>query len=104
MKRLSDYHDEDAIELWTDLLEPITAIMSDEEVKKSITPDMKNIDIIKKVLKKHKSEVVTILKRIDDTEITAFNLLSRSIDLVNEIMADEVVMDFLGLSAEKVEE
>ena len=31
MKTLSDYKDEEAIELWADLIDPLTAIFSDKE-------------------------------------------------------------------------
>ena len=36
MKRLSDYKNEDAIELWANMLDPILNIFQDNEVRKCL--------------------------------------------------------------------
>lgn len=94
MKRLSDYHDEDAIELWADLLEPISRIMKNIEIGE----DEASIDIARKVLKTNKEDACKLLLRIDETPITGLNLLVRLVDIINEVVNDKELSDFLGFS------
>ena len=97
MKRLSDYTDEEAIDLWADLLEPITTILKDPEVQslKEEAP----IDIAKGMIALHKSEVTEILLRIDPTPITGLNLIVRVIDIIMEIEESPEIMGFFDSSS-----
>lgn len=96
MKKLSDYKDEEAIELWGDLLEPLTNIISDNEVKELLkTSKLKCAQV---VLKKHKSDAITMLKRIDDSEIDGLNLVLRLTELLAEIGSNEDIKGFFGFA------
>lgn len=102
MKKLSDYTDEEAIEIWGDLLPVIAKIIKDGNIKESF----KNSDgtiadkltIATNILKSNKAEICEILKIIDDTPINAMNVLVRTISFLDELLEDEEVLDFLGLS------
>jgi hypothetical protein len=98
MKRLSDFKDEEAIDLWADLLDPIVAITSDPkiaEIKRSGAPVIK---IAKEILLLHKAEAVEILLRIDPTPITGLNLVARVVDILLELESSPELQGFLGLS------
>lgn len=102
MKKLSDYTDEKAIEIWGDLLPVIAKIIKDGNIKESF----KNADgtmadkltIATNILKTNKTEICELLKIIDDTPINAMNVLIRTISFLDELLENEEVLDFLGLS------
>lgn len=102
MKKLSDYTDEQAIELWGDILPVVVKIIKNGNLKQAI----KNTDgttadkltIATNILKTNKSEICELLKIIDDTPINAMNVLVRTISFLDEILENEEVLDFLGIS------
>lgn len=96
MKKLSDYKGDEAIELWADLLDPLTAIFTDQEIRKIVTSGKPKIEIAKSLLKNYKTEVVEILIRIDPLPIDGLNIIVRLIDLLSEIGSDERIKSFFG--------
>lgn len=101
MKKFSDYKDDDAIDLWADLLEPITKLVQDKEVKKVVTSGKSKIVIAKTLIQGHKKEVIEILQRIDDTPIDGLNLIIRVIDLLSDIGEHEEIKSFFGFADEE---
>lgn len=102
MKRLSDYNGEEAIELWAELFDPMTTILTDDEITDSLksgstTPLMA---IAGMTLKKYPKEVSRILSRIDDDEINGANILTKLIIFLTELMRGDKASAFFG-SAEK---
>ena len=87
--KLSEVKGEKAIEMFADLLEPVSKILSDEEVAESIKNDEPKMQIIKKMLKKHSAEVVEMLAILDDVpveeyEVNFVTLPSKLIELFND--------------------
>lgn len=101
MKTFSDFKGDDAIDLWADLLEPITKVISDPEVKKVVTSGKSKIIIAKELCKGHKQEVTEILQRIDDTPIDGLNLMIRLIDILEDIGEQPEIKSFFGSAAEE---
>lgn len=101
MKRLSDYKDEEAIDLWADLLEPIGNIASDKNIAKIVQSGGNKLNMAKEIIKSHKSEVVEILLRIDDTPLNGLNIVTRLVDILTEIESSPELKDFLGLSEQE---
>ena len=99
MKRLSDYKDEEAIDLWADLLDQIIAIFTDPEVAKMA--GQPPLQIARVIVKNHKTEVTQILLRIDPTPVDGLNVIIRLVDVLNELEASPEIKSFLGLSSEK---
>ena len=58
--KLSDYKNEDAVEVIADIIEPLSVIFTDEEIKN----EKNRMKAIAKALKKYKKEVIQILARI----------------------------------------
>ena len=94
MKRLSDYKGEAAIELWADLLDPLTAILADKDVQASIRGGESTLSKAKTILKSHKADAEKILLTVDPTPIDGLNMIARLVSLVLEIENSEVFADF----------
>jgi len=100
MKKLSDYTGDDAIELWADLLEPLSTILTDENVRDVIQSGDSRLNIAKTILKSHKKEAVTILLRIDPEPINGLNIILRLIALLADIGENEEIKSFFGYAAQ----
>lgn len=92
MAKFSDYKNEDAIELIADIMEPLSVVFTDEEIKN----EKNRMKAIAKALRKYKKEVVEILARIDNVPVENFecNALTLPARLL-EIMNDKDIQDFL---------
>lgn len=100
MRSLSDYQGEEAIELWADLLEPMTAILGDSQIAESVQSGKAYMLIAKDILSLHKKEAVEIMLRIDPEPITGLNILLRLAALVKDIGQNEEVKSFFGYAAQ----
>ena len=96
MKKLSDYKGDEAIELWADLLEPITGILSDKAVADTVKSGKAVLMIAREVLKTHKNDAAKILLRIDNSPLDGLNILLRLAELIKEISESEELKSFFG--------
>lgn len=95
MKKLSDYQGEEAIELYADLIEPISAIFTDDEIKEMRkTKGVSMLNIASVALKKHPKEIENILLRIDPEPIDGANILKRLMILLSDIGKTDGLQDF----------
>lgn len=96
MKKLSDYKDEEAIELWADLIDPIVSMFD-----KTLIANMKGkppLIIAKEMVKTHPKEVSEILLRIDPTPIDGMNVVMRLVTLLSDIGNNEEMTSFFGFA------
>lgn len=100
MKKLSDYQGEDAIDLWADLLEPMTEILGDPEMQKSIQSGKAKILIAKDIFKAHKAEAEQIMLRVDPEPIDGVNILLRLVALISDISQNGELRSFFGSAAQ----
>ena len=99
MKKLSDYKGDEAIELWGDLIPPITAILSDSDIKEaSADKDRTIASLAGVILKKHPKEVKDIMLRIDNTELNGLNIAVRFIGLLTELQNSEEFGSFFSFA------
>ena len=101
MKKLSDYKGDEAIELWADLLDPLTEILTDEKIKKIVQSGKSKIAIAKEILRLHKKEAVEILTRIDPEPIDGLNVIIKLMNLLTEIGEDEEVKGFFAFAEQE---
>lgn len=101
MKKLSDYKDEEAIELWADLLDPFIEIVGDKEIAGMLRAKMPPIATAKAIIKKYTKQASEILLRIDPTPLNGLNIVVRLVEILTEIGSDPTMQDFFGLSAEE---
>ena len=96
MKKLSDYKDDEALELWVDLLDPLTEILTDEKIKKIIQSGKPKITIAKEIIKSHKKDAIKILTRIDPEPIDGLNIVLRLVNLLAEIGQSDEIKSFFA--------
>lgn len=94
MKRLSEYKDEEALDLMADLLEPFVTILGDEEFANEYRSG-KTLAAVRVAIKKHKGEVMDILARMDNTPREQYHcdiltLPMRLLDILNDENLKEV--------------
>lgn len=93
--KLSEYRNEDALDLLADLIEPVAVLMTDEKLKKMIAEDAARIDVAKHLLKAHNKEIIAVLARLNGAEVYDANIvdiLKQVLDLIN----DPVLVDFFA--------
>lgn len=95
MKKVSEYRDGDALDLLADVIEPVTNILGDSEVVDAFNKTrLRGVSI---AIKKHKSDVIKILARLDDVPVedyhcNFFTLPGR----VLEILSDDELLSFFS--------
>lgn len=104
MKKLTDYTGDAAIELWADLLDPLSVILTDEAIRKVVQSGKSKMDIVKEILKKHKKEAVEILLRIDNTPIDGLNIITRLMALLSDIGQNDEIKGFFGYAEQDQED
>ena len=95
--KLSEFKGEDALDVLADIIEPVTDIVTDEEVKAQWKTEGKVASFVKVILKKHPKDVIAILARLDNKTyeeyaetISIATLPAKLLD----VMQDEVLMSF----------
>ena len=96
MKSLSDYEGDEALELWGDLLEPLSAIFSDKKIANVVQSGQSKMTIAKVILKEHPVEAKEILLRIDSTPINGLNIILRLIAVLADLGKNEEIKSFFG--------
>lgn len=97
MKRLSDFEGEKAVDLWADLFELASEVVTDKRVRKKLSGS--KLLIAPVVLKHHKKEVTRILKMLeepDDEPLNGLNIVERLLYVVEEVYESKILSDFFG--------
>jgi hypothetical protein len=94
MKKLSDYKDNEAIELWGELLDPMSRILGDPNVAGAIRRGKPALIIASEIMKTHKDEAKEIMLRIDPTPIDGINFVTRLTSIVMDFINNESLKDF----------
>lgn len=79
--RLSDFKDEEALDVLADILEPTATILADEEIQKMRNAKANRIKIVAYVIKHHKQAIVEILARLDCTPVEEYHFSAVSLPL-----------------------
>lgn len=101
MKKISDYKDEEAIELWGDLLDPMIKIFADKDVAKAIRSGAPAFVIAKEIIKKQSNEAKEIMLRIDPEPIDGINFVTRLVSIVMDFMNNDTVKDFFASAGQE---
>lgn len=94
--RLSDFKNEEALDLLVEILEPVSTVFSDEEVAVAYKEKGK-LEAIKVAIKNHKKEVLEILALLDgkDPEKYEISFLALPIKLL-QILNDPELADLFS--------
>jgi hypothetical protein len=90
--KLSDYRGEEALDVLADIIEPLSLILADKEIRdlagKKGTPAL---TYVKPIIKNHKKEIIQILARLEgesveeyEPKITLLTLPMQVVDLIND--------------------
>jgi hypothetical protein len=93
--KLSEYKNEDALDLLADLIEPVSVLMTDDKLKKMVSEGAARIDVAKYLLKAHNKEIIAVLARLNGADVYDANIveiLKQVLDLIN----DPVLIDFFA--------
>lgn len=92
--RLSEFKGEDALDVLADIIEPVSEIVGDEEIKKAISGEgnkTKIASIVKLALKKHKHAVLEVLARCENKSyeeyvetVSVFTLPLKALEIFND--------------------
>lgn len=96
MKKLSEYKDEEAIELLADIMEPTAAIFADDEVVKEYRGG-NTMAAIQKALKKHAKKIMQIMATIEGVPLSEYhcNVLALPKTIL-EIISDPELQGFFS--------
>ena len=93
--KLSDYKGEEAIEVLADIIEPLTAILGDKDLREFVADNkgkkIPRIAYIKPILKNHPKEVIEVLAGIEkepveeyEKKVNILTLPMKLLELVND--------------------
>lgn len=103
--KISQFENEDALELIADILEPTSILFSDDKLVKLIKGGGTKLEAIKYALKTHKASIIEILARLDGEDPKNYhgNIVTITKDLL-EIANDEELISFFMLQGQATEE
>lgn len=105
MKKISEYKNDDALDLLVDLIEPVAEILADKEMISLTQGKGRKIDAVKVAIKNHKDAVIKILARLDQipVEEANYNIITITSKLL-EVLNDQELMDFFTSQQPQKEE
>ena len=104
MKKISQYKDEEALELLADLIEPLARIIADKEVLSAFKKKSK-IAGVSAAIKAHKHDVFQMLAILDGTPVEEYhcNVFDLPIKAL-EILNDKELNDFFKSQSQLMDE
>lgn len=102
MKKLSEYENEEALEVLADLIDPLATIALDKELMADIRANYKNgaerARLISETIKKHKKEVIRMLAALERTPVEEYkcNLMTLPAQLMNILNDADLMSYFLS--------
>ena len=103
MRKLSEYKNEEALDLLADILEPVAHIFADKDFVEQLQTN--KMSAIQHVIRNHKSDVLMIMARlegvsVDEYQCTIFTLPMALINMLN----DPDLIDFFKSQGLKINE
>ena len=103
MRRLSDFKDDEALDVLCDLIEPACVIMADETVQKAFEQGsgMTMVQAVKLIIKGHKRAVMEIMAALEGVPVEEFhcNLLTLPMQVM-QILNDNDLKNFFTLQGQ----
>lgn len=103
MKKLSEYKDEEALDVLADLLDPMISILADSELKDAFNSSENKIAVVKIAIKNHKKEVMEILATLEGIPVEEYhcNIFTLPVKCL-EILNDKELVDFFNMQAQEM--
>ena len=105
MKQLSDFKNEEALDLLVDLIDPAADIFSDKKIVDIIRGEGSKIEAVKVAIKEHKAAVMQIMAALDGVPVEEYscNVFTLPIKLL-EILNDKELISFFTSQVQMMEE
>lgn len=105
MKRLSEYRDEEALEILADLMEPVAEALQDKTIVEMINNGSNNLKVVAYLLKNHKKEVIKVLALLEGVPVEEYhcNIISLPKQVL-DILNDKDLRDFFQSQGQMMEE
>lgn len=103
--KLSEYKNEDALDLLADILDPLSEILMDEGVRNlTKNKETTKMQAVKYLLKEHKKPIIQIMAIMDGVPVDKYevNFLSLPKKLL-EILNDQELIDFFHSQGQMME-
>lgn len=105
--RLSEIKGENAIDVIADLLDPLTEILADPEIKKVAQSNEPILTKAKVILKRQKKAVIEVLAIVNQTPLEEFNpslleLPVMLVDLINDLKSNEELASLFQSQGEMI--
>lgn len=103
--RISDFENEDALDLLADIIEPAAVIMSDKEVVKMQNAQKPALLLASYILKNHKKSAIEIVAALhkEDPKKVRFNAVTLLKDVV-DLIGDPLVRDLFTSQGQNEQE
>lgn len=93
--KISEFRNEDALDLLADILDPTAKIFADRELANAVKGRANRIKCAKIAIKNHKSEIIEILARLDGEDPNTYDCGAvKILAKVIEILNDKELADF----------
>lgn len=91
--KLSEYQNEDALDILADIIEPAAEIFADKEVSSLLAVDGSRLKAVRVAIKNHKRAIIEILAALDGTPVDSYkcNVLTLPAKVL-EILNDKELM------------
>ena len=102
MRKLSEYKDEEALDLLADIMEPAAEILADSEMKDAWETGNR-LRVAKVAIKRHKTQVMEILAAMDGVPVSEYhcNIFTLTMRVI-EIMNDEELLSVFTSQAQEL--
>ena len=104
MKKLSDYKDDEAIELWGEMLDPMIRILGDKSIASDLRTGKPPLIIAKDIIKTHTEDAREIMLLIDPTPIDGINVIARLASIVMDFIRNDSLKDFFKSAGQAMTE
>ena len=102
--KLSDFKDEEALDVLADLVEPATNIFSNKKLLTAIKNGRNKLELSKIAIKENKKDVLQILAILSGQPVETFHCNIPSIlSQITDIIGDKELLDFFA-SVEQIKE
>ena len=102
--RLSEFKNEEALDVLADILEPAALIVADDEVKRLYNSGQPKLKLAAYIIKNHKKSVIEIMARLDGQDPATYSITLISLPLkIVEILNDPQIVEFFTSQAQENE-
>ena len=100
MRKLSEFHGEEAIDVLGDLIDPIVNIMQDEHVQEVMNNDGAKVSqVASYIIKNYKHDIFSVLRLLSDDDEYHPNFFEMLKDVIS-LFEDDELMDFFDLQVQ----